>query len=61
MSTRRFWTQPPLEKHTTLRLRLRQEYFNPRLEEAWWTSLSTPNPNSEGRGDKHLMENADRE
>ncbi|CAI7609315.1 unnamed protein product [Penicillium palitans] len=60
-STRRFRTQPSLEKKTTLRLRLRQEYFDPGSEEAWWTSLSTPNPNGEGRGHKQLEENADRE
>ncbi|KAI3301213.1 hypothetical protein DTO002I6_403 [Penicillium roqueforti] len=58
---RRFRTQPSLEKKTTLRLRLRQEYFDPGSEEAWWTSLSTPNPNGEGRGHKQLEENADRE
>ncbi|KAJ5340316.1 hypothetical protein N7541_009440 [Penicillium brevicompactum] len=60
-STRRFRTQPSLEKKTTLRLRLRQEYFDPGLDEAWWTSLSTPNPDGEGRGHKQLKENADRE
>ncbi|CAG8268363.1 unnamed protein product [Penicillium salamii] len=60
-STRRFRTQPSLEKKTTLRLRLRQEYFDPGPEEAWWTSLSTPNPDGEGRGHKQLKKNADRE
>ncbi|CAG8312035.1 unnamed protein product [Penicillium salamii] len=60
-SIRRFRTQHPLEKHTTLRLRLRQESFDPGPEEAWRTSPSTPNPNGEGRGGKHLVENTDRE
>ncbi|KAI2734197.1 hypothetical protein DTO013E5_10166 [Penicillium roqueforti] len=60
-STRRFRTQPSLEKKTTLRLRLRQEYFDPGPDEAWWTSLSTPNADGEGRGHKQLNENVDRE
>ncbi|KAJ6033840.1 uncharacterized protein N7446_007915 [Penicillium canescens] len=61
MSTRRFQPQPPLEKQTTLRLRFRQAYFDPGPEEDWWTSLSTTNPDGEGRGHKQLKENTDKE